>query len=167
MEIFNKLHASHQAEYHFSYFELLEICEHLLKENKEGEAEIFYQALLERFDKFRIQNGYAVILATQGYLERGLALLQDLADSGFKMDFETALVFLYYDLKEQNKIQEAIHVLNYRIEKFPDSYFSYCYLAVMYETKGDIDKAIEMYETAIKIQPYYSDAKEILKRLKK
>jgi len=166
LDLLKKLHASQQDKYCFSLFELLDLCERLIKENKEKDSEILYTALLERFDRFRIQRGYAVILAARGYLDRGISLLQDLADAGYDMDFKTSLVFLYYDLKDQKKIQEAIHVLKYKIERFPDSYFSYCYLAAMYETQGDIDKAIDMCERAIELQPDYSDATEILKRLK-
>jgi tetratricopeptide (TPR) repeat protein len=167
LDLFKDLHSNRQDEYYFSLFELLDLCEDLLENNKEEEAETLYTVLLDRFDRFRIQNGYAFILASQGYLKRGMTLLQELATSGRNMDFNTSLRLLYYDLMEKKRIKEAIYVLNYEIERFPDSYFSYYYLAALYETQGEIDKAVSLCEKAIEIQPDYSDAKELLEKLKK
>ncbi len=160
-----ELHASGRERYYFSLFELLNICEHLIKGDKAEDAETYYSALLETFDVFRIQHGYATILSRHGNLERALSLLEDLEDGGEDIDLLATLTFLYYDLKANDKIDDAIRVLETIIESFPGSYHSYCYLATLYELKGDIERAIASCEKATEINSGFTDAKEILKRL--
>jgi tetratricopeptide (TPR) repeat protein len=98
-------------------------------------------------------------------LERALVLLEDLRNAGEEIDLATTFDYLYYDLKARGKIGDAIHVLQAKIERFPDSYHSYCYLATLYESKGDIEKAKAACKKAIELNPDFTDAKEILEGL--
>lgn len=160
-----ELLASGQEHYYFSLFELLDICEHLIKDGNAEDAATFYIALLDAFDAFRVQHGYALILAKHGDVEEAVSLLEKLEDAGDAIDLATTLDFLYYDLKRKGETEDAIYVMQRKIERFPDSYFAYCYLATLYERLGDTEKAIAACEKAIALNRDFSDAKEILERL--
>ena len=55
----NEFQATGEQTYVFSLFELLDICEFLIEADRAEEAEVWYSALLESFDAFRVQYGYA------------------------------------------------------------------------------------------------------------
>ena len=160
-----ELHEVGEARYRFSFFELLDICESLIEEDKADDAEAFYSALRETFDAFRIQHGYAQILSNHGQLERALSLLDELGNAGDDIDLQVTLVYLYYDLKARSNVEGAISVLEGTIERFPDVYHPYCHLARLYESKGDYEEAKDACEKAISLNPDFSDAREILERL--
>jgi tetratricopeptide (TPR) repeat protein len=165
IEKLQELHAAADDIYTFSLFELLDLCSRLLDEGSEENAEAFYTVLRETFDRFRIQNGYAMILANHGQLERAISLLEDLENAGEAIDLPVSLDYLYYDLKDRGNIEDAIRALQAKTERFPDSYHAYCYLAEMYAAKSEIEKAKAACETAIEINPNFKDAKELLKNL--
>ena len=56
-------------------------------------------------------------------------------------------------LVKLNKIDDAIQNLEGLIEKEPDNAMLYSFLGMMYDTKGDTDKAMEMYKKALEINP--------------
>jgi tetratricopeptide (TPR) repeat protein len=165
IEKLKELHSAGEEHYTFSFFELLDLCEHLIDEDRADDAEDFYTTLLETFDPFRIQHGYAFILSNHGNLGRAIALLDELVTAGEEMDLPTTLDYLFYDLKARGKTEDAIRVLQLKTERFPDSYHAYCYLAEMYEDSGDMEKAKAACEKAIELNPDFVDAKEILERL--
>ena len=160
-----ELHEDEQARYAFSLFELLDICEFLIEEENEDNAEAFYSALRETFDAFRIQHGYAQILANHGQLERALSMLDELDNAGEDIDLQVALVYLYYDLSARGNLEDAMRVLQAIIERFPDVYHPYCHLAAAYESKGELGKAKDACEQAIELNPDFVEAKETLERL--
>ena len=56
-------------------------------------------------------------------------------------------------LVKLNKVDDAIKNLEGLIEKEPDNAMLYSFLGMMYDTKGDTDKAMEMYKKALEINP--------------
>jgi tetratricopeptide (TPR) repeat protein len=160
-----ELHEVGEERYVFSLFELLDICESLIEEDKADEAETLYSTLRETFDAFRIQHGYAQILARHSQMERALALMEDLDNAGEEIDLQVTLIYFFYDLKARGNVEDAIAALNASIERFPDVYHPYCHLARLYESKGEIDKARNICEQAIELNPEFTEAKEILERL--
>lgn len=143
-------------------YELLNICEHLLQTNHPQEAESMYLALREIFDTTRIQYGYGKILVMHGYIKRGLELLFELDASGAEIDLATAMDFLYYMLKDHDKIPDAAFILEQKITRFPDAYFSICNLAAIYKNLSKTEQAIELLEKAVKLKPDFRDAKDML-----
>jgi tetratricopeptide (TPR) repeat protein len=160
-----ELHAVGEELYTFSLFELLDLCSRLLDEGRAKDAGAFYTVLGETFDTFRVQNGYAMILANHGQLEQALSLLEDLENAGEAIDLPASLDYLYYDLKARGHMEDAIRALRAKIERFPDSYHAYCYLAEMYASRGEVDKAKAACETVIKVNPGFKEARELLKKL--
>lgn len=161
----HELFESDRDRYAFSLFELLEICRSLIEEGNKEDAEIFYSTLRETFDPFRVQHGYAQILANHGQLERALSLMDELRTSGADLDPQVTLVYLYYDLSARGDAEGAMKVLLAIIERFPDVYHPYCHLASMYEAKGEFGKAKAACERAIDLNPGFVEAKQILERL--
>ncbi len=160
-----ELHEAGEERFVFSLFELLDICESLLEEEKLDDAEAFYLALRETFDPFRIQHGYAQILSNHGQLERALSLLDELGNADETIDLPVTLVYLYYDLKARGNVEDAIRILQAIVEKFPDVYHPYCHLATLYESKGDFDRAKDACEKAIELNPDFTEARLILEKL--
>jgi tetratricopeptide (TPR) repeat protein len=160
-----ELHAAGDDVYTFSLFELLDLCEQLLDEDRAEDAEALYSILRDTFDTFRVQNGFATILANHGQLERAISLLEELDNAGEAIDLPAAFDYLYYDLKERGEIEDAIRVLQAKTERFPDSYHAYCYLAEMYAAGGELEKAKAACETAIEVNPDFKDARELLTKL--
>ncbi len=56
-------------------------------------------------------------------------------------------------LVKLNKVDDAIKNLEGLIEKEPDNAMLYSFLGMMYDTKGDTDKAMVMYKKALEINP--------------
>ena len=160
-----ELLAADQEVYIFSLFELLDLCEDLMKADRPDDAEALYSALLESFDPTRIQYGYAQILANHGEVERAISLLDALEGAGEAIDLPAALDFLYYDLPRRGRTEDAIRVLQARIERFPDSYHAYCYLARLYADRGDLDLARAAVQTAMGLNPDWDLAREVLEEL--
>jgi len=161
-----ELQGSAGGNVYIRLYELLDICEYLIRDNRHQEAQSFYMTLREMFDTTRIQYGYGKILVMHGLIKEGLDLLLDLEDSGAEIDLATAMDFLYYNLKDRKKIQDATFLLQQKIERFPDAYFSLCNLAALYEDQGKIEQAAVLLEKALALKPGFSDAKEMMERIK-
>lgn len=160
-----ELHEVGEDRYRFSLFELLDLCESLIEEEKADEAETLYSTLRETFDAFRIQHGYAQMLARHGQLERAISLMDELDKAGEEIDLQVTLVFFFYDLKARGNIEDAARALEASIERFSDVYHPYCHLARLYESEGELARAKEACEKAIEINPEFQDAREVLERL--
>jgi tetratricopeptide (TPR) repeat protein len=160
-----ELHEVGEDRYRFSLFELLDLCESLVEEEKTDEAEALYSVLRDTFDPFRIQHGYAQILSRHGQLERAISLMSDLENAGEEIDFQVTLIYFFYDLKARGNVNDAIQVLQASIERFPDVYHPYCHLARLYESKGELERAKKVCAQAIELNPDFVDAREILERL--
>jgi tetratricopeptide (TPR) repeat protein len=161
----NELHGVGEESHRFSLFELLDICESLIEEDKADDAKAFYLALRETFDPFRIQHGYAQILSRHGQLERAISLMEELDNAGEEIDLQVTLIYFFYDLKARGNVEDAITALKASIERFPDVYHPYCHLARLYESKGELSKAKEACAHAIELNPDFTDAREVLERL--
>jgi hypothetical protein len=159
-----ELHEVGEERYRFSLFELLDICESFIEKEKVDEAETLYSMLRDTFDAFRIQHGYAQILARHGQLERAISLMEDLDNQGEEIDLQVTLIYFFYDLKARGNVEDAIQVLQASIERFPDVYHPYCHLARLYESKGELERAKKVCEQAIELNPDFVDAREILER---
>lgn len=71
-----------------------------------------------------------------------------------------------YSLLDSKDQKEAFKVFEYYVEKYPNIPVGYDGLAILYEKKGHISKAIKNLEKLLEIDPVYEDAKLRLKRLK-
>lgn len=153
------------GNHHFSLYELLNISQELIDDGRQDEAEIFVAALEDRFDRFRVRHGWAQILANHGQLDRALELLDDLSASGAAIDLPATLDFIYYDLAARNRSEDALRVLQAKIDRFPEIYHSYCRLAELHEQRGEIEEAIAACEQAIALNPDFRDAPALMDRL--
>jgi len=108
------------------------------------------------------------------YRKKGLqAALDDYADLKKKyygraaFDFgEGSLNVFGYTLLEANNTAGAIQVFKVNAETFPDSSNVWDSLAEGYLKAGDLGKAQENYEKALKLDPANQSAKEALKKIK-
>lgn len=108
------------------------------------------------------------------YRKKGLqAALDDYADLKKKyygraaFDFgEGSLNVFGYSLLENNDTASAIQVFKLNADIFPDSANAWDSLAEGYLKAGDVGKAQENYEKALKLDPANQSAKEALKKIK-
>ena len=74
-----------------------------------------------------------------------------------------ALGFSYFQLKHHDK---AIENLKMAVDLDPHSAIDYASLGANYREKGDVKKAIAMYEQALTLDPSIRSARENLEGLK-
>jgi len=166
----DKLSAIYPAEedsYYFSLYELLTICEEMMAAGKADEAEQFYRALLNTLPHGpRIKHGYAIACVMSGLAPRGLELMKDSASEDSLFSLEDTLAETGYLLSlYPEKTDEALAVLEFTVQEFPDSSFAYYSLARIYRDRGDIEQAIEHCRKAVELRPNMGYAVELLERL--
>lgn len=76
------------------------------------------------------------------------------------------LISLGYRLIEEGETAEAIEALLLAAEAYPHSPDAFYYLAAAYEKGNDIDRALENYERALKVDPEYQMAADKIQSLK-
>jgi tetratricopeptide (TPR) repeat protein len=64
------------------------------------------------------------------------------------------------------RTDEAIATSRAVLERDPNNVLAYADLGLIYSVMGQRDKAIEMFETALRIDPTFSSARESLSRLR-
>lgn len=79
---------------------------------------------------------------------------------------ESELNSLGYQLLSQDKAAEAIKIFKLNTELYPESANVWDSLGEGYWKKGEIEKAIESYEYALRINPQFENAKRALKELR-
>ena len=70
-----------------------------------------------------------------------------------------------YRLLKKNQVNEAIAVFKMNVEAYPKSANAYDSLAEAYLIRGDKDKAIENYKSALAIDPAMESSKQALRKL--
>ncbi len=162
------LYMTEQDRYYFSIYELLTLCEDLMKTGKKEAADRFYQALLETFSRdfhFRIKLGYAKFLSMSGLVVEGLGLLAELAPDYPAVEYDVNLFVIGRDLLVRSKLEDSIKVLKENVSKFPGSFYAHFYLAEAYRQQGDIALAREHCLKTLDLYPDHGGAREILKSL--
>jgi tetratricopeptide (TPR) repeat protein len=64
-----------------------------------------------------------------------------------------------------DKTEDALSVLKFTVEKFPDDPWAYYSLARVYRQMGDLDQAIDNCKKALEILPSVGDVSQLLERL--
>jgi len=95
--------------------------------------------------------------------DAGLKKIQTLKESYPDLAEEDFLTDLAAYLTENEKKQDAIAVLKYCLESFPQSADAYLGLGLAYMETGQNQEAIESFESALKIRKVFSMAKRGLK----
>ncbi len=167
IDTLNNLYSGQQDSIFFSPFELLSICRDMLTEEKTGDADLFFSSLDKTLPKdVSIKEGYARICAMNGFVSRGLKIFEELKleDPDFDLsDSLSALGYLFTLYPE--KTEEALSVLKFTVEKFPEDPWAYFSLARIYRRLGDLEKAITNCRKSLEIRPNVGDISELLERL--
>jgi tetratricopeptide (TPR) repeat protein len=166
---FESLYAQEQDRYYFSPYELLSICERMINEGDVNEADRFHQTLLSYLPKeLEMKLGLAQIYAMNGYISGTIERLKELAEEDPAFDLEDNLATLGYLLTQYpEKADDALKILEFTVEEFPDSAFVYYSLARLYSDRGDIDEAVRHCKKCLELEPNNGDAASMLERLEK
>jgi tetratricopeptide (TPR) repeat protein len=78
----------------------------------------------------------------------------------------TTLVNFGRELADQKKTKEAIEVLNFNIEVYPNDSETFEFLGTIYMNEGNKELAIQNFEKALEFDPQNQNAAEALKKLK-
>ena len=162
------LYTNEKGRYYFSIYELLTVCESMMKNGKREASDQFYRALLNTLSSefhFRIKLGYAKFLTMNGKVTEGLALLAELAPDYPAIEYDVNLFVLGRDLLGRSQLEDSIKVLEENVSRFPDSFYAHYYLAEAYRQQGDIALAREHCLKTLELYPGHAGATEILKSL--
>jgi tetratricopeptide (TPR) repeat protein len=153
--------------YFFPIYELLAMCEDMIASGNRDDAEQFYEALLANLpDGDRIRLGYAAICTTNGLVEEGLALYKEaLSDNPSELGWE--LLFRGNDLILSSNFEDALRVLQFNVEEFPDWPMAYTRLAGFHELRGDKDNALLNCRKALELNPEDKTVEAMLERLER
>jgi tetratricopeptide (TPR) repeat protein len=167
IDILNKLYANQKDRTYFSSFELLYLCKEMMCEEKDSDADLFFSALDKVMPNvLLVKEGYAQFCVMNGRVSKGLKILQKLAvdDPNFNLSDSLSgigyLLTLYPD-----KTADALSVLKFTVEKFPEDPWPYYSLARVYRKTGNLEKAIENCRMALEIKPGVGDMSQLLERL--
>ncbi len=115
-----------------------------------------------------IKKGYARLCAMNGRVSKGLKILEELESEDPNFDLSDSLSGLgYLFTLYPDKTEDALSVLKFTVEKFPEDWFAYYSLARIYRQIGDLDKAIANCKKALEIRPRVGDVSQLLERLLK
>jgi len=163
----NELYSNQKDSTYFLPFELLSLCKEMMRLDKTGDADLFCSALHEILPKeLSIREGYARICAVNGHVSPALSIFEELdsKDPDFSLnDALSALGYLF--TLYPDKSQDALSVLQFTVEKYPEDPWAYFSLARIYRQLGDLDKAIANCRKALEIRPTVGDVSQLLERL--
>ncbi|MGD8538682.1 MAG: tetratricopeptide repeat protein, partial [Candidatus Aminicenantes bacterium] len=167
VDTLNTLHSDQKDSTYFSPFELLSLSKNMLAVDKTEDADRFSSALNEVLPKeLLIKEGYARLCALNGRVSKGMKILEELdsEDPSFSLsDSLSALGYLF--TLYPDKTEDALSVLQFTVEKFPEDPWAYFSLARVYRQLGDLDKAIENCRKSLEIRPEVGDISQLLERL--
>ena len=104
-----------------------------------------------------------------GFVDKGLAMLKEamlkeaMVESHSELRWE--INFRGNDLLRSSKFDDALKVMQFNVQEFPDWPLAYTSLAGFYEDRGDRDKALENCRKALELHPDDRDANAMLQRL--
>ena len=167
VDTLNNLYANQQNDTYFPPFELLSLCKNMIAEDKTGDADLFFSALDEMLPKyFSIKEGYAHLCAMNGRISNGLKILKELESEDPNFDLSDSLSGLgYLFTLYTDKTEDALSVLQFTVEKFPEDPWAYYSLARVYRQLGDLDNAITNCRKSLEIRPDVGDISQLLERL--
>ncbi|MCX6555273.1 MAG: MBL fold metallo-hydrolase [Candidatus Aminicenantes bacterium] len=101
------------------------------------------------------------------FAEEFPALKADILKSREKYFFtEADLIGLGYFLMQQlKKSDNAVEMFQLCVELFPDSWNAFDSLAEAYYTKGDMQKALELYRKSLELNPNNENGKKFIERI--
>ena len=163
----NRLYYDQKDSVYFLPFELLSLAKDMITEDKIKDADLFYSALDKLLPKdLSIKEGYARICAMNGRVSKGLKTLEELESEDPNFDLSDSLSGLgYLFTLYPDKIDDALSVLRFTVEKFPDDPWAYYSLARVYRQLGDLDKAIVSCQKSLELRPDVGDISQLLERL--
>ena len=163
-----QLYLEAQETHFFEPSEFMMLCGRMIEAGNIEDAAGFYKILLETFpDSFRIRLGYAQANLLNGQTAAGLDLLGELKSGIHPMLLKSALSHYVWELKQRLNPEGAVAVLHFFIQEFPDFAYAYLMMAETLEELGDMDKAAEQCRQALKLEPDFHEAAELLKKLEK
>jgi hypothetical protein len=167
VDLLADLYGKKKDDYYFPIYELLAICEDMMQAGHVDDAETFHEALLDTLpDDYRIKLGYAIVCTMNGLVGKGLALLGEaVADNSSVLRWEVQ--FRGNDLIRSSKFEDALKVMEFNVQEFPDWPLAYTGLAAFYEERGDRDQALEYCRKALELNPDDRDANAMLERLER
>jgi hypothetical protein len=159
------LYSTERDDHYFPLYDLLALCEDMIKAGKKDDADLFYGALTELLsDGNRIELGYGMICTMNGFVRDGLSLLEAaVADSPGELRWE--VYFRGNDLLRAENLDAAEEVMQFNLQKFPDWPLAYTGLATVHERRGEIDEAVELCRKALEVRPNDRDVLAMLERL--
>ena len=86
---------------------------------------------------------------------------------GFTVNPKAGVLFdMAYDMRQEQKTEQAIAVAGYLVSLYPDSEMYYYFLGTLYQKSGKTDQAKVNFNKALSINPNFEQAKEALNKLK-
>ena len=151
----------------FLPFELLFLTKDMMDGDKLKDADLFCSALEKLLPKdYSIEKGYARICALNGFVTKGLKIFEDLDKEDPAFNLNDALADLgYLFTLYPDKTQDALTVLQFTVEKFPEDPWCYYSLARIYRGLGDLEKAIANCRKSLELRPDVGDISQLLERL--
>ncbi len=167
LQMLATLHSEEQGGYYFEPYELLSLCEPMIATGRVHDAEVFSRALADVLPQgLRIKEGFAHILMMNGQTAKGLEILKDLDSEDPSFDLEDSLSSLGYLLTlYPEKSDEALALLRFTVQEFPESSFAYFSLARLHRDRGEIEQAIRYCKKYLEMEPNSGDAAEMLAAL--
>lgn len=156
-----------KGNYHFSYFELLMLCQEMIKAGKISDSDIFYHALLDVVDEdYRIRLGYAIIfMMHQGQINKGLDLLKD-ALSDTPVELMVTVYTQSIKLLHKSRFEDALKLMLFNAREYPDHHLSNFGLARIYDQLGKTEQAVTSCEKTLQLFPGFVPAINLLKQLR-
>jgi dienelactone hydrolase len=113
------------------------------------------------------ESEFVKILREQG-LSKASAIHKEVTskDPDYELYDPLTLVGVAQEYSDQKKTKEAIDILNFNAEVYPDVWETYETMANIYLNEGKKDLAIENFEKVLEYDPANQNATEMLKKLK-
>jgi tetratricopeptide (TPR) repeat protein len=167
VETLNNLFSDQRESTYFPPFELLSLCKHMIVGGKTGDADLFSSALEDILPKeLSIKEGYARLCAINGYVSKGLKIFEELEAEDSRFDLSDVLSSLgYFFTLYPDKTEEALSLLQFTVQKFPEDPSAYFSLARVYRQLGDLDKAIANCRKSLELRLGVGDISQLLDRL--
>lgn len=167
VDTMNRLYDDHKNSVYFLPFELLSLAKDMMIGGEIKDADLFCAALEKMLPKdLSIKEGYARICAMNGFVPKGMKIFEDLDKEDPNFDLNDALSPLgYLFTLYPEKTQDALSVLRFTVEKFPEDPWAFYGLARVYRRLGDLDKAIENCRKSLELSPEVGDISQLLERL--
>ena len=167
VDALNNLHEDQKDTTYFPPFELLALCKDMMAGDKTGDADLFASALAAVLpEDFSIKEGYARLCAMNGRVSKAMKIFEELEseDPGFDLS-DTLSRLGYLFTLYPDKSEDALSVLKFTVEKFPEDPWAYYSLARVYRQQGDLDQAILSCRKALELRPEVGDMSQLLERL--